>query len=142
MGGRCVIDFEPIQKQLFTNEEAMLYLGLTKRSTLDNLIRTGRITPIKIARENHFALSDLDTMVERELKKAKRLSDKHICIDARLKAWPRLYQSLRSSTENDWKALGVPGATYVVWMGHSSKVSREHYVRPLGAEFDLITKVA
>lgn len=72
-----MIHFEPIQKQLFTNEEAMLYLGLTKRSTLDNLIRTGRITPIKIARENHFALSDLDAMVERELKKAKRLSDKN-----------------------------------------------------------------
>ena len=67
---------------------------------------------------------------------------KHICIDARLKAWPRLFQSLRSSCENDWKALGVPEATYCAWMGHSGKVSREHYVRPLGSEFDFITKVA
>ncbi len=73
MGGRCVIHFEPIVRQLFTNEEAMLYLGLTKKSTLDNLIRSGRITPIKITKENHFVKSNLDEMMQRELKKEKRL---------------------------------------------------------------------
>jgi len=67
---------------------------------------------------------------------------KNVCIDAHLKAWPRLFQSLRSSIENDWKALGVPEPTYLCWMGHSSAVSRDHYVRPMDAEFDAITKVA
>ena len=68
-----MIDFEPIEKQLFNTPEAMEYLGITKRSTFDNLIRTGRITPIKISKENRFARSDLDAMVQRELEKARRL---------------------------------------------------------------------
>ncbi len=73
MGGRCVIHFEPIQKQLFTNEETMLYLGITKKSTLANLIRNGRLTPVKIAKANLFARTELDAMVARELAKEKRL---------------------------------------------------------------------
>lgn len=72
-----MIDFEPIQKQLFTNEETMLYLGITKKSTLANLIRNGRLTPIKITKENRFARSELDAMIQRELEKEKRLSGKN-----------------------------------------------------------------
>lgn len=77
MGGRCVIDFEPIQKQLFTKEEMMLYLGITKLSTVDNLIRQGRLTPIKITKENRFARSELDAMIQRELEKEQRLRGKN-----------------------------------------------------------------
>lgn len=51
----------------------MLYLDITKRSTMDHLVRKGKITPIKIAKENHFALSDLEALVERELKKERWL---------------------------------------------------------------------
>ena len=72
-----MIDFEPIQKQLFTNEETMLYLGITKKSTLANLIRNGRLTPIKITKENRFARSELDAMIQRELEKEKRRSGKN-----------------------------------------------------------------
>ncbi len=68
-----MIDFAEIQKQLFTTAEAMQYLGIEKRSMLDNLIRTGRITPIKIGKENRFARSDLDAMIQRELEEARRL---------------------------------------------------------------------
>ena len=78
MGGRCVIHFEPIQKQLFTKAEAMLYLGITKRSTVDNLIRQGRLTPIKITRENKFARSECDELVQRELAKEKRLRGNNV----------------------------------------------------------------
>ena len=67
---------------------------------------------------------------------------KSMCLDARLKAWPKMYQSLRASCENDWKQRGVPEATYTAWMGHSAKVSRKHYVRPLDSEFNAIAKVA
>lgn len=82
MGGRSVnqprpsgvvIHFEPIQKQLFTKEEMMLYLGITKKSTVVNLIRNGRLTPIKITKENRYARSELDALIQRELATEKRL---------------------------------------------------------------------
>ncbi len=44
---------------------------------------------------------------------------------AGLKPWPKLYQSLRSSCENDWKLRGIAEPTYSAWLGHSPKVSRE-----------------
>ena len=67
---------------------------------------------------------------------------KSMCIDARLKAWPKMYQSMRASCENDWKLRGIPEATYTAWMGHSTSVSRKHYVRPLDSEFNAVAKVA
>ena len=73
MGGCCVIDFEPIVKQLFTKEEMMLYLGITPDSTVDNLIRQGRLTAIKITKENKFARSECDALIQRELAKERRL---------------------------------------------------------------------
>lgn len=68
-----MIHIESIQQALFSTTNAMLYLDIEKRSTMDNLVRTGRLTPIKIAKENHFARSDLDALVEAELKKERRL---------------------------------------------------------------------
>lgn len=69
-----MIHIESIQRGLFSTTNAMLYLDITKRSTMDNLVRTGRLTPIKIAKENHFSRGELDAMIERELAKEKRLS--------------------------------------------------------------------
>lgn len=68
-----MIDFAPIQKQLFTKAEAMLYLGITLDSTIENLIRQGRLTAIKITKENKFAKVECDALIERELAKARRL---------------------------------------------------------------------
>ena len=56
--------------------------------------------------------------------------------------WPKFFQAMRSSCENEWKQGGVAEPTYCAWMGHSSKVSREHYVSPTESEFDSITQVA
>ena len=53
--------------------------------------------------------------------------------------WRKAFQSLRASCENDWKAAGVAEATYATWVGHDPKVSREFYVSPTTAEFDLVT---
>lgn len=64
---------------------------------------------------------------ERFLKIVKR---------AGLERWPKLFQTLRSSRENQWKAEGVAEATYAAWLGHSIAVSRKHYVQPLDSEFD------
>lgn len=59
---------------------------------------------------------------------------------AGLTPWRKLYQSLRSSCENDWKQAGIAEATYTAWAGHAEEVSREHYVCPTEAEFATITK--
>lgn len=58
---------------------------------------------------------------------------------AGLRPWSKLYQSLRSSCENDWKEQGIAEATYSVWIGHSVKVSRANYVSPLLTEFEAVT---
>lgn len=69
-----MIEFRPIEKQVFDAEEAMQYLGLPTKSTLENLIRLGRLTPLKITKENRFARSELDDFIVREQAEAHRLS--------------------------------------------------------------------
>lgn len=59
---------------------------------------------------------------------------------AGLKPWPKLYQAMRSSCENEWKQAGVAEATYCAWLGHSPTVSRKHYVSPTEAEFAAIVE--
>jgi integrase len=59
---------------------------------------------------------------------------------AGLQRWPKLFQSLRSSCENDWKVAGVPEATYAAWLGHSIEVSRSNYTAPTDDEFALINQ--
>jgi len=59
---------------------------------------------------------------------------------AGLAVWPKLFQAMRSSAENDLKASGVAEATYAAWMGHSAKVSRESYTAPMDEEFEAITQ--
>ncbi|MCL4210231.1 MAG: hypothetical protein HRU76_00040 [Phycisphaeraceae bacterium] len=58
---------------------------------------------------------------------------------AGLTAWAKVYQSIRSSCENDWKMAGFAEATYAAWIGHSPTVSRKHYVAPTPGEFDAVT---
>lgn len=55
-----------------------------------------------------------------------------------IKPWPKLYQAMRSSCENEWKQAGVAEPTYCAWLGHSPTVSRRHYVAPTEAEFEAI----
>ena len=62
--------------------------------------------------------------------------------DAGMKPWPKLYQAMRSSAENDHKLRGVAEATYAAWMGHSPTVSRKHYTAPTDQEFAAVAKVA
>jgi len=58
---------------------------------------------------------------------------------AGLSLWPKIFQAMRSSAENDLKRQGIAEATYAVWMGHSPKVSRESYTAPMEEEFLSIT---
>jgi integrase len=53
--------------------------------------------------------------------------------------WPKPFQALRSSCENDWKKLGIAEATYCQWLGHHPVVSRMNYVAAIDDEFAAIT---
>ena len=59
---------------------------------------------------------------------------------AALDVWPKFYNSLRSSCEQDWKMAGVAEPTYCTWIGHGGDVSRKHYVSPTEAEFEAVSK--
>jgi integrase len=61
---------------------------------------------------------------------------------AGLEPWPKFYQAMRSSCENDWKQQGLAEPTYAAWLGHSPTVSRKHYVSPTEAEFAIVTEMA
>ena len=67
---------------------------------------------------------------------------KSIVAKAGLKPWPKLYQAMRSSCENDHKMRGVAEATYSAWLGHSPTVSRRHYTSPTDSEFAAAARVA
>jgi integrase len=58
---------------------------------------------------------------------------------AALAEWPKTFQALRSSCENDFKVRGVAESTYCRWLGHDPTVSRKHYVAPPEAEYARIT---
>ena len=63
---------------------------------------------------------------------------KKIIEDAGLTPWPKTFQAMRSSCENDWKEDGIAEATYTAWLGHSAEVSRKSYVAPKDSEFDRV----
>ena len=62
--------------------------------------------------------------------------------NAELDPLPRLFQSLRSSCENDLKQQGIAEVTYARWLGHSPEVSRMHYTSPTDQEFAAVSNVA
>jgi len=61
---------------------------------------------------------------------------------AELDPWPKFYQAMRSSCENDWKQRGLAEPTYSAWLGHSPTVSRKHYVSPTDDEFATVNGTA
>ena len=68
-----MIEFSKVTKQVYSSEEAMVYLNLSTRSALDNLVNSKRLTPLKIAKANCYARSELDAFIVRELKNERRL---------------------------------------------------------------------
>lgn len=61
--------------------------------------------------------------------------------DAGMKPWPKLYQAMRSSAENDHKIRGVAESTYCEWQGHTPSVSRKHYVAATDQEFAAVARI-
>lgn len=68
-----MIELVPIQQQLFTAAEAMVILAIKNPSTLEALVRDRRLTPIRVGKENRFALIELTEFAARELAAARRL---------------------------------------------------------------------
>lgn len=46
-----MIDFQPIKQLVFDAESACTYLGLKSVRSLKNLVQSGRMTPLKIAKD-------------------------------------------------------------------------------------------
>ncbi len=68
-----MIHFEPIEQKVFDAEGTREYLGLKSVRSVENLVQSGRLTPLKICKENLFARSELDALIERELERERRL---------------------------------------------------------------------
>lgn len=65
--------FNTVEKMILNSDETLEYLNLRSKSTLENLVRLGRLTPLRISRENLYARSELDDFIKRELAEARRL---------------------------------------------------------------------
>ena len=94
---------------------------------------------------------ELSRQLERKPREEKYLIYEHrnngydsqfrrILFDAGLEKWPKLFQNLRSSCENDWVADGIPAHVVASWMGHSVKVQEQYYLRVLPEYFDRVVK--
>lgn len=55
---------------------------------------------------------------------------------AGLEKWPKFFQNLRSSRENDWIAMGIPAHVVAAWTGRSVKTQEAFYLRVLPEYFD------
>ena len=70
-----MIHFESIKQLVFNPDGACEYLGLESTRALERLIQEKRLTPLRITKENRFARSELDSFIERELERERRLRD-------------------------------------------------------------------
>lgn len=64
---------DPNRKPVLSKAEATEYLSLPSERSLDGLVAAGRLTPLRICKQNVFAKSELDALVIRELVKEQRL---------------------------------------------------------------------
>lgn len=63
---------------------------------------------------------------------------RRILADAGLERWPKLFQNLRSSCENDWIRDGIPPHVVADWLGHSVRTQEAYYLRILPEYFDRV----
>lgn len=68
-----MIDFEPIPRKVLDAEDARVYLGLKSVRGLETLVAAKRLIPLRIAKENLYALAELDALIERELETERKL---------------------------------------------------------------------
>jgi integrase len=64
-----------------------------------------------------------------------------IILDAKLKPWEDMFQTLRRSCETHFVSLGHPAHAVSDWLGHSSQVSKDHYLMVTSDTFTRATEV-
>lgn len=96
-------------------------------------------------------------IIERELKKLRKESPedesyiiwqnrrkgfdsgfRKILFSAGLEPWPKLFQNMRSSRENDLIEAGYPAHIVGQWQGHTRKVQEQHYLQMSDVYFNRV----
>lgn len=57
-----MIEFSKLPKRVLTTAESLVWLGLDHKSSLDKLVADGDLIPLRIAREHHFTIDELERM--------------------------------------------------------------------------------
>lgn len=79
-------------------------------------------------------------LIYEERRKAFDRGFQYILIQAGLERWPKTFQNMRASCENDWIADGIPAHVVADWLGHSVKTQEKYYLRVLPEYFDRVTR--
>lgn len=104
-----------------------------------------RVVPIvpTLYRELERQLSELprdaEYLIYENRRKGFDSAFRRIQFDAGLPRWPKTFQNLRSSCENDWVQQGIPAHVVASWIGHSVKVQEAYYLRVLPEYFERVT---
>ena len=80
-------------------------------------------------------------IVSENRRKAFDSGFKRILFWAGLQPWPKLFQNMRSSAENDLIEAGYPDHVVGAWIGHTSRVQSRHYLRVLDSYFDVASAI-
>ncbi len=103
-----------------------------------------RVVPIvpKLYAELEKQLRDVpansDRLIWTNRRKGYDVGFVQILKKAGLEKYPKLFQNLRSSCENDWIRDGIPPHVVASWIGHSVKTQEAHYLRVLPEYFDRV----
>lgn len=102
--------------------------------------RESRIIPLfpEIERElsDLFAIDSGEAPTIINMKSALSATLKRIVTRAGYKPWPRLFQNLRATRENELVERGFPAHVVGEWLGHSPAVQAKHYLRVLDSYYD------
>ena len=105
--------------------------------------RSVPIVPL-LAQELRRHLATMPThetyLIYENRRKAFDRGFQYILMQAGLDRWPKTFQNMRASCENDWIAQGIPAHVVADWLGHSVKTQEKYYLRVLPEYFDRVTK--
>lgn len=126
----------------FAGRKLLVHSTKTERYGENHGDRTVPIVPILYAElERQFReLPDGEPyLIYANRRKAFDSGFRRILFDAGLEKWPKTFQNLRSSCENDWVRQGIPPHVVANWLGHSVKTQEAYYLRVLPEYFDRVT---
>lgn len=84
-------------------------------------------------------LSGAAQVIQRETPARARRIMEAIVRRAGYAPWPRLFQNLRATRENELIAAGFPAHIVAAWLGHTTGVQSRYYLRVMDSYFDRAT---